>query len=94
MADVADLFQAMSHTQPAQRGEGIRGTGAGRVRFVHNVYISYEWGSNRPGGELEGSDGAGAYCIRLKSSAPMDRNGPCKSRWLGYLVDREVGAIW
>ena len=24
----------------------------------------------------------------------LDRNGPCKSRWLGYFVDREVGAIW
>ena len=22
------------------------------------------------------------------------RNGPCKSHWLGYFVDREVGAIW
>ena len=26
--------------------------------------------------------------------ADVDRNGPCKSRWLGYFVDREVGAIW
>ena len=24
----------------------------------------------------------------------VDCNGPCKSRWLGYFVDREVGAIW
>ena len=29
-----------------------------------------------------------------RSTTGVDRNGPCKSRWLGYFVDREVGAIW
>jgi hypothetical protein len=24
----------------------------------------------------------------------MDRDGPSKSRWLGYFVDKEGGAIW
>ena len=41
------------------------------------------------------------YCAGRRAFSPagvrlacMDRNGPCKSRWLGYFVDREVGAIW
>ena len=30
----------------------------------------------------------------LPGGSTMDRNGPCKSLWLGYFVDREVEAIW
>ena len=39
-------------------------------------------------------------CVWVRPKQPArvgnntDRNRPCKSRWLGYFVDREVGAIW
>ena len=44
-----------------------------------------------------GDVASGSFCIVdrfLRAGRQMDRNGPCKSRWLGYFVDREVGAIW
>ena len=30
------------------------------------------------------------HAIRHACASRVDRNGPCKSRWLGYFVDREV----
>ena len=38
--------------------------------------------------------GRESFMVRHLAGKYMDRNGPCKSRWLGYFVDREVGAIW
>ena len=35
---------------------------------------------------------AGLRAINSPLSGYVDRNGPCKSRWLGYFVDREVCA--
>ena len=32
-------------------------------------------------------------CVSGYDGRRVDRNGPCKSRWLGDFVDREVGAI-
>ena len=31
--------------------------------------------------------------VILSFNIIMDRNGPFKSRWLGYFVDREVGGV-
>ena len=74
-----------------------------RSAFIRTrIYTRAPYGARRlraPGG-LRGD--YVAYWLLCKCSqpgnplpkAPMDRNGPCKSRWLGYFVDREVGAIW